>query len=177
MENGTLTTGSFNSEPPLSPVSGTAPLLSVAPPPTNHLADSGHAPREVEVGTAHHVPEFGPPPPLAAAPAAAPPPPSPACESTQRSEADSGATPSLERMLLKFGLLTPAQLTEAMREESATGRPLWEIVQERGWVSREALVRLAERTTAPQAAVEPSPEPAAAAAPVVQHSEPVREIA
>ncbi|HEY2935264.1 MAG TPA: hypothetical protein VGJ25_01610, partial [Gaiellaceae bacterium] len=174
MENGTLSVGGFYAEPPLSPVSATAPALSVAPPPTSHVADFGHSNHEPEVGTAHHVPEFAPvppaptpAPPIAEVPSAETPAPVLEREATHETEPESGNTPSLERMLLKFGLLTPAQLTDAMREEHTTGRPLWEIVQQRGWVSREALVRLAERTTAPQAAAEPSPEPAAAAAAVV----------
>jgi hypothetical protein len=62
-------------------------------------------------------------------------------------------------MLLKFALVTPAQLGEAMREESATGRPLWEIVQERGWVSREDLIRLAERSSNAEDAVGLAPTP------------------
>ena len=46
-----------------------------------------------------------------------------------------------------------------MREESATGRPLWEIVQERGWVSRDDLIRLAERSSNAEATVGLAPAP------------------
>ena len=42
MENGTLSAAGFYAEPPLSPVSATAHILSVAPPPTNHVALANH---------------------------------------------------------------------------------------------------------------------------------------
>jgi hypothetical protein len=128
MEN-SLTATSFYGEPPVSP----APAFG----------GEGRA--------AHHVPEFG------AAAEMAPVVEIPRPEVPKAEPEAEGKAPSLERLLLKFGLLTPAQLGDAMREESATGRPLWEIVQERGWVSREDLIRLAERTAEPEAVEAPAP--------------------
>jgi hypothetical protein len=82
------------------------------------------------------------------------------------SEPEQDKTPSLERLLLKFGLLTPAQLTDAMSAEHETGRPLWEIVVERDWVSRDDLARLAEHTAGGQpVASEPRPVASAPSAP------------
>jgi len=121
MEHSLSATG-FYAEPPLSP----------APVPRGDASQ--------------RAPGFTASPPRSLAPvvelprAVAAPAPAPAAEPEAKA-------PSLERMLLKFALLTPAQLGDAMREESATGRPLWEIVQERGWVSREDLIRLAERSS------------------------------
>src|SRR5437868_7462701 len=140
MDNSLSTASSFYGEPPLSP--------------TPAFDGEAHAPQ--------HVPEFAPPrqlSPVADVPRVEIPSaarPEPAADETEPK------APSLERMLLKFGLLTPAQLGDAMREESASGRPLWEIVQERGWVSRDDLIRLAERSSSP----EPNPEPQAEAVPV-----------
>ncbi len=126
MENGSLSGASYYAEPPLSPSFG--PALSVVP-------------------TANHIPDRAPLPAPAvdltsgdAAPVSAPGP-----HHADEPEPNSGPSrpPSLERLLLKYGLLSATQLTDAMREESATGRPLWDIVQDRGWVSREDLVKLA----------------------------------
>lgn len=64
--------------------------------------------------------------------------------------------PPLERLLLQYGLITSEQLADAMREESATDKPIWTIVVERGWVRREDLVKLAQGA-APDPAPEPSP--------------------
>src|ERR1700738_5177154 len=146
MEHSLSATG-FYAEPPLSP----------APVPRGDASQ--------------RAPEFTASPPRSLAPvvelprAVAAPAPAPAAEPEAKA-------PSLERMLLKFALLTPAQLGDAMREESATGRPLWEIVQERGWVSREDLIRLAERSSnagdavrlVPVPQVVPLAQPLAAAA-------------
>jgi hypothetical protein len=139
MEN-SLSATSFYGEPPVSP----APAYGG------------------EDRTPQHVPEFGavtPLTPVVELPREeAPVAPVPEPESK---------APSLERLLLKFGLLTPAQLGDAMREESASGRPLWEIVQERGWVSRDDLVRLAEHSGEPARAEAPAPTAAPAPQPQV----------
>jgi len=179
MENGTLSAGGFYSQPPLSPMSAVAPVPSFTPAPTSQVANFGQS-DDLQVGSAHHLPEFAPP--AAVAPPALAEAPAPATEAEapvadpEDDAVENGATPSLERMLLKFGLVTSPQLTEAMAEEQATGRPLWEIVQQRGWVSREDLVRLAERTTAPRAAAPaPQPEPVQPVAP--PQPEPVAEVA
>jgi hypothetical protein len=130
MEN-SLSATSFYGEPPLSP--------------TPAFGGDDRTPQ--------HVPEFGAVAQLS--PAVEIPP----AEAPQPAPEPDGKAPSLERLLLKFGLLTPAQLGDAMREESASGRPLWEIVQERGWVSRDDLVRLAERSSEPGPAETPAPAP------------------
>jgi hypothetical protein len=151
MDNSLSAASSFYAEPPLS----SAPTFGG------------------EVHIRSHVPEFSGIPalsPVVEVPRvqAAPVPasePAPAPASAPTNVAEEPKAPSLERTLLKFGLITPAQLGDAMREESATGRPLWEIVQERGWVSREDLVRLAERSAEqgsapePEATLEPAPAP------------------
>src|SRR5207247_548678 len=145
MDNSLSTASNFYSEPPLSP--------------TPAFDEEVHVP--------HHVPEFGGVPARPSlAPVGEPPQadaaPVPEAAAAAAPEAGEPEAPSLERMLLKFGLLTPAQLGDAMREESATGRPLWEIVQERGWVSRDDLIRLAEHSSSPEPAPVPQAEPAPA---------------
>src|SRR5205085_12426832 len=67
----------------------------------------------------------------------------------------------LEGLLLRFGLVTTEQLTEAMRERSATGKDIGAIVVERGWVDAAQLARVVSGDTA--SAPEPAPEPEAAA--------------
>ena len=62
----------------------------------------------------------------------------------------------LEGLLLRFGLITTEQLTEAMRERSATGKDIGAIVVERGWVDAAQLARV---VSGPTAAPEPEPEP------------------
>src|SRR5439155_186214 len=66
-------------------------------------------------------------PPAAPAPAPTPAPAAPA------------PTPSLEAMLLRFRLVTPDQMSEAMKEEAIARKPIAEIVVERGWVSQADL--------------------------------------
>jgi hypothetical protein len=136
-------------EPPLSP----PPLGSVqvpAPPPSERP-----------------VLEVAPPPVAPVAPAPAPAEPAPAPE---------GELP-LEGLLLRFGLITTDQLTEAMRERAATGKDMGTIVVERGWVDEHQLARVISYAPAfepketeeteeppPPAAEAPEPEPAAPAA-------------
>src|SRR5437016_3111332 len=69
----------------------------------------------------------------------------------------------LEGLLLRFGLITTEQLTQAMRERSATGKDIGAIVVERGWVDAAQLARVVSGDTA--AAPEPAPEPEPAADP------------
>lgn len=52
---------------------------------------------------------------------------------------------SLEEHLLGAGLITPSQLHLAIREQSATGRYLYEIVIAQGWVKETILEDLANR--------------------------------
>ena len=102
-----------------------------------------------------------PPAPTAPAPAAAPPP---------REE-----SPSVESLLVRFRLVTPAQLEEALAHQRASGRDVAEIVLERGWVNHDQMARVLAyvptRATPPPLAPtlsavpapvpEPEPEPAA----------------
>jgi len=124
----------YVTEPPLSPPSPRASAQAPAPTPPS--------PPE------RPVLEVAPPPaPVAEAPAAPAPPAEP--------EAPAGLP--LEGLLLRFGLLTTEQLTEAMRERSATGKDIGAIVVERGWVDAAQLARVVSGDTAP--APEPAPEP------------------
>src|SRR5437763_17047203 len=128
-------------EPPLSPPPTPASVPQPAP-----------APQEpapvLEVAPA-------PAPVVAVAPAPiAPAPPAPA-------EPEAPAGLPLEGLLLRFGLITPEQLTEAMRERTATGKDIGAIVVERGWVDAAQLARVVSGDTA--AAPEPTPEPEPAA--------------
>lgn len=52
---------------------------------------------------------------------------------------------SLEAHLLGAGLITPSQLHLAIREQSATGRYLYEIIITKGWVKETILEDLAHR--------------------------------
>jgi hypothetical protein len=134
------------SEPPLSPPSPRASAqVPAAPQPERPV---------LEVA----------PPPAAVAPAE--PPAAPVAPA----QPDVPAGLPLEGLLLRFGLITTDQLTEAMRERSATGKDIATIVVERGWVDETQLARVGsygpafEPSTAaapePEPAVEPEPEPA-----------------
>src|SRR5439155_1032133 len=71
----------------------------------------------------------------------------------------------------RFGLITTEQLTEALRERSATGKDVGAIVLERGWVDGAQLARVTSYgpaftpEPAPEAAPEPALEPEAAPEP------------
>ena len=98
-------------------------------------------------------------PVLEVAPAPAPAPAAPA-------EPEAPAGLPLEGLLLRFGLITTEQLTEAMRERSATGKDIGAIVVERGWVDAAQLARVvAGPAPAPEPEVEPEPGPAPTAPP------------
>ena len=117
------------------------------------------------------------PAPVAAAaepePTPAPAPAEPLAAEPVAAEPDPNAPGMLERKLLQFGLVTMDQLGEAMREEAATGRPVAEILIERGWVSQEQIAQLMAPAPPPVAApepvaAEPAPEPAPAPVPVAE---------
>jgi hypothetical protein len=131
----------FVAEPPLSPPSPGAAQAS-APQPTQPLE--------------RPVLEVAPPPAPVVPVAPVAPPPAPA-----ETEAPEGLP--LEGLLLRFGLITTEQLTEAMREQSATGKEIGTIVVERGWVDEAQLARVASHSAAlaPEPAAEPAPEPVA----------------
>jgi hypothetical protein len=133
----------YVSEPPLSPPSPRASAQAPAPvpPPERPVLEVAPAPA---------------PAPVSEAPPAAPVEP----------EAPVGLP--LEGLLLRFGLITTEQLTEAMRERSATGKDIGAIVVERGWVDAAQLARVVSGPTAapePEAQAEPEPEPTPAAPP------------
>ncbi|HEY3181547.1 MAG TPA: hypothetical protein VGJ77_01825 [Gaiellaceae bacterium] len=73
--------------------------------------------------------------------------------------------PPLTTRLLRMGLVTLPQLSGAMAQQAATGRPLEELLVEMGLVSADDLAKL-EEPTAPAAAVAaPVPPPPDAAVP------------
>src|ERR687887_773411 len=135
----------YVSEPPLSPPSPRASAQAPAPAPPPERP----------------VLEVAPPPALVAeAPPAAAPPPAP--------EPEAPADLPLEGLLLRFGLVTTEQLTEAMRERNATGKDIGAIVVERGWVDAAQLARVVsapEPAPEPQVEPESKPEPAPSAPP------------
>jgi hypothetical protein len=74
--------------------------------------------------------------------------------------------PPLTTRLLRMGLVTLPQLSGAMAQQAATGRPLEELLVEMGLVSADDLAKL-EEPTAPAAAVPAPPAPPTPAAPAV----------
>ena len=122
-------------------------------------------------------PPLSPPSPRASAQAPVPTPPQPerpvleiapapapvAEAPAPPAEPEEPAGLPLEGLLLRFGLITTEQLTEAMRERSATGKDIGAIVVERGWVDAAQLTRVISGDTAPapEPAATPEPEPAA----------------
>jgi hypothetical protein len=78
----------------------------------------------------------------------------------------------VESLLLRFRMITPAQLADAMKEEAVSGSSVASIVVEKGWVTAEAMAQIVPSPVeaAPAAASQPEPvpapaEPALAAAP------------
>ena len=134
----------YISEPPLSPPSPRASAQAPAPAPV---------PQQPE----RPVLEVAPSP---APTAAAPPPPAP--------EPEAPAGLPLEGLLLRFGLITTEQLTEAMRERSATGKDIGAIVVERGWVDEAQVARVASYEPAFTPEPEPKPEPEAKPEPAAE---------
>jgi hypothetical protein len=94
---------------------------------------------------------------LEVAPAPAEPEPAPVAPA----EPEAPAPLPLEGLLLRFGLITTEQLTEAMRERSATGKDIGAIVVERDWVDEAQLARVVAYDAEPKADPEPEPEPPA----------------
>jgi hypothetical protein len=125
-------------------------------------------------------PPLSPPSPRASAQAPMPTPPQPERPALEVAPAPAPAPPAepeapaglpLEGLLLRFGLITTEQLTEAMRERSATGKDVGAIVVERGWVDAAQLARVVSGDTAPtsepapEREAEPEPEPTPAPPP------------
>jgi hypothetical protein len=113
-------------------------------------------------------PPLSPPSPRGSAQAPMPTPPQPERPALEVAPAPAPAAPAepeapaglpLEGLLLRFGLITTEQLTEAMRERSATGKDIGAIVVERGWVDAAQLARVVSGDTSsePEAAAEPEP--------------------
>jgi hypothetical protein len=78
----------------------------------------------------------------------------------------------LQALLVRTGRLTLDQLSEALRENVSTGRPVEEIAVARGWVSpedleslRQAKAAYAPAPTSPPAPIAPAPPPPVAVAP------------
>ncbi len=135
------------SQSPVRPLSSFEPPLS---PPVS----GGPAPL-LRTPPAEPEPVVAAPAPVVAAPAPAPLP-----------EPVQPPKPSVEAMLLRFKLVTPDQMSDAMRDEALTHKSVPEIVVERGWVSQADLDKVIahvngepEPTPAPVAAA-PEPEPA-----------------
>jgi hypothetical protein len=135
----------FVAEPPLSPPSPPAAQASVPEP-------------------ALLPPQPPERPVLEVAPAPEPAAPAPPAPVAPRTEAP--AALPLEGLLLRFGLITTEQLTEAMRERSATGKDIAAIVVERGWVDEAQVARVASYGPAFEPKPAPEPEPAAEPEPV-----------
>lgn len=95
--------------------------------------------------------------------------------------------PSLENLLLRFGLVTLDQLGAAMREQAESGTPFTDALVRDGVVSADDLARVMERTPVhepvaaePEPVVEPEPvavepEPEPEPAPVAVEPEPEPE--
>ncbi|HEY6053580.1 MAG TPA: hypothetical protein VIU86_06585, partial [Gaiellaceae bacterium] len=82
--------------------------------------------------------------------------------------------PSLENLLLRFGLVTLDQLGAAMREQTETGTPFTDVLVRDGTLSADDLARVLERAPAHEPAPEPEPELVAAEPePVAAEPEPV----
>ena len=66
---------------------------------------------------------------------------------------------SLESLLMRFRLITPDQLDEALLEQRETGRDVGAIVVERGWINEDQLARLLSYAPAFPGASEPVSAP------------------
>ena len=158
----------FVAEPPLSPPAPRAPQASVPQPaqPAPQAPEPERPVLEVAPAPTPAVSVAVTPAPVTPAPAAAPAEPAAPTELP------------LEGLLLRFGLITTEQLTEAMRERSATGKEIATIVVERGWVDEAQVARVAAYAPAfePEPPAEPptEPEPAVELEPIAaEESEPV----
>src|SRR2546423_28620 len=76
--------------------------------------------------------------------------------------------PSSENLLVRFGLLSPEQVDDALRDQSTSGKHVAQIAVERGWVTREQLAQLVAQPGAPTTPPAPEPAPAPVAPPVLE---------
>jgi hypothetical protein len=85
----------------------------------------------------------------------------------------------VESLLLRFRMITPAQLADAMKEEAVSGNSVASIVVEKGWVTAEAMAQIvpspAESAPAPMPAAQPEPAPVPAEQVLVAAPAPVFE--
>ena len=81
--------------------------------------------------------------------------------------------PSLENLLLRFGLVTLDQLGAAMREQTESGTPFTDVLVRDGVLSADDLAKVIDRAPAPgpEATVEPEPEPVVEPEPVFTAAE------
>ena len=148
------------SELPATPLGG---VRLAGEPPVTH--ESPPAPKAVIAEGVMPLPASAPAVP--AAPASDPP-------------ADSAPLP-VESLLLRFRMITPAQLADAMKEEAVSGKSVATIVVEKGWVTAEAMAQIVPSEAAPAAepAAAPAPapvvEPPAVEAPVLEAPAPAPE--
>lgn len=104
--------------------------------------------------------------PLPASAPAVPAAPAPEPQAAPERPATESAPLPIESLLLRFRMITPAQLADAMKEEAVSGKSVATIVVENGWVTPEAMAQIAPDTVAaPAAAAAPAPAPAAEPAP------------
>ena len=146
------------SELPATPLGG---VRLAGEPPVTH--ESPPAPKAVIAEGVMPLPASAPAVP--AAPASDPP-------------ADSAPLP-VESLLLRFRMITPAQLADAMKEEAVSGKSVATIVVENGWVTAEAMAQIVPSEAAPEPAAAPAPapvvEPPAVEAPVLEAPAPAPE--
>ena len=111
--------------------------------------------------------------PLPASAPAVPASPAPEPQAAPEPPPESAALP-IESLLLRFRMITPAQLADAMKEEAVSGKSVATIVVEKGWVTAEAMAQIAPDTpAAPVPAAEPVAAPVAVEAPVIEAPAPV----
>jgi hypothetical protein len=79
----------------------------------------------------------------------------------------------VESLLLRFRMITPAQLAEAMKEQAVTGKSVATIVVEHGWVSPEDMAQI---TPSAPPAEQAAPERALAVTPQPLAPEPVAQV-
>src|ERR1700752_2830568 len=89
------------------------------------------------------------------------------------------ATLPVQALLVRTGQLPPDQLSEALRENVASGQSVEETAVPRGWVAPDELQRLREAKAqyAPEAAAAPAPPAAPPPAPVAPPAPPPAPVA
>jgi hypothetical protein len=97
-------------------------------------------------------------------------------QSSPEFAAEAPPQPPLEARLVQAGKLSMGQLAQAHRDRLESGKPLLDIIVERGWVTPEDIAELEGPRVEAPAAREPAPDPDPVAAPepavVVTEQEP-----